>query len=342
MEATPTGYEPSLAEAAALIRASGDVWLIPHESPDGDTFGCSLALYLALTRMGKRATVFISEAPPRPYAFLAGAREAVVTDRLPESPPDLVIIPDNGQFQRAGNGFAQELTALGIGPDAPSGNRTADLINIDHHSSNTMYGDVNVIDLSAAAVGEMIYDLLTLLGAQITKDIAECIYVTLITDTGKFSYSNTTPRTLAIAGKLVELGVKTEYINERVYNVRTASQMKLFGRVFSTLVADPDAGVVYCYQTREMLAETGATMADTDGVADLLKTIGEYPVSFFFKEEGPESVKVSVRSKNEFDANGFCQKFGGGGHKAASGCRISKPLAEAIDLVIGEYRRIRS
>jgi len=329
-------YEQELAGAAEFIVHGDDFWIFPHEDPDGDAYGSTLGLLQALRSMGKGARAFIAAPVPRMYARMPGIDDLEIVNALPENLPDVIVVVDNAEFERMGDDFGKELKARGVTADKP-GNRPV-IINIDHHVSNTRFGDINVVNPDCAAAGVIIFDLLMHLGFAISLDIAIALYVALVTDTGRFSFNNTNQRALEVAGELVALGVDPAKVIEDVYYTRTSAQMKLFGKVFQTITEVPEIGTVYAWQTRKMLEETGTTPSDTEGIVDLIRTIGDYPLSLFFKEN-ERGIKVSMRSRSNFNAADFALIFGGGGHPGASGFKVNGEIEEAIESVLAELHK---
>lgn len=307
-------------------------WVICHENPDGDTLGCCLAVYGALVDGGKKAQVFTPDPIPRMYQFMPHARQFNYTERLPDELPDVVLVCDNAAFDRLGH-ISDELTRLGLGPHANGKARGTQMINIDHHIGNDNYGDLNLVDPSCGSCGELFYYIFRQLKIPITRDMAINLYAAILTDTGRFSYGNTNSGTFRIASELIRIGVDPFDVVNRVYNTRTPDQIRLMGLVLGTLKVVPQLGYFHCYVTQEMLRETNTVMTDTEGVMDLMKTVGDYEVCFFFKEEDNGTVRVSVRSNGKFNVNILARRFGGGGHPAASGFTLETDLDHAPGIV---------
>jgi phosphoesterase RecJ-like protein len=317
-------------------------WIFCHENPDGDTIGCSLAMYGVLKDMHKDVRVFSPHPIPRMYQFLPYAEQVDHSLQLPPGCPDVVMFMDNASFERVGPPLMAQLTERGIGPEAAQRNRHCTLINIDHHMSNRGYGDINLIDPSASACGEIFYYAFRQLRLPITYEVAVNIYATILTDTGRFSYGNTNYQTFQIASELIRLGVNPFEVVDRVFNTRTAGQIKLLSDILGTIAVNAELEYFSCYVTQEMLEQSGSNeLSDTEGAIDIMKTVGDYDVCFFFKEERDGRVKVSARSNGTFDVSRFAQQFGGGGHPAASGFRLDASLQAAPKLVEEAMRRAR-
>lgn len=330
-------YGSRVAEVADYIKGFGEIWILIHEDPDGDAYGSSMGLLLALKALGKNARAFSQCPVPRMYEKMESLALLERAPDLPDDMPELIIVLDNGDFDRIGEPYATGLKSRGVIPHSVA-NRPR-IVNIDHHVSNTMYGDVNLVCPECSAAGVIVHDLVNALGCEYSPEIATPIYIALITDTGRFSFSNTNRRALEVAGELVSLGVSPAKVIEDIYYTRTAGQMKLFGLIMCNLTEVPELGVLYAWQTKAMLEETGTQPSDTEGVVDLLRTIGDYPVSIFFKENA-HGIKVSLRSKSEFNAADFAVQFGGGGHHGAAGFKVEGTISEAVEAVLGKFREL--
>jgi len=319
----------TVSEIGSKLVNGRTFWIFCHESPDGDTIGCSLAMYAALREMSKDAHVFSPDLPPRMYQFLPFAAEIELASHLPAQLPDVVIFTDNASFERVGKKLSADLMARGIGPGSDSRSRRCTTINIDHHVSNERYGDINLIDPSASACGELFFHMFKALKMPITIEMAVNIYATILTDTGRFSYGNTNQQTFQVASELIAIGVNPFEVVNRVYNTRSDDQIKLLAAILETLTPVPDLNYFYCTVTQEMLRRTDTELSDTDGAVDIMKTVGGYDSCFLLKEEEDGGVKVSARSNQRMNVNLFARRFGGGGHPAASGFRMSGPLSSA-------------
>ncbi|MBN2081804.1 bifunctional oligoribonuclease/PAP phosphatase NrnA [bacterium] len=316
-------------------------WVFTHEHPDGDALGCNLATYAVLKALGKDVKVFSYDPIPRMYRFLPHVGSIVHTHTLPSRLPDVIQVNDNAAFERLGAEFAEQLTERGIGPQATKRDAVCKVLNLDHHIGNDSYGDINLIDPSCGACGELLFHAFSQLKLPITHDVAVNLYAAIMTDTGRFSYSNTDADTFYITTDLIRAGADPFDVANRVYNTRTIGQMRLFAKVMETIAIEPSLGYFFCTCTQEMLNETQTLMSDTEGITDLMKTVSDYPISFFFKEEGPNNYKVSARSNGSFDVRKLARRFGGGGHPAASGFRLHMPHAEACRALAAEMRRYR-
>jgi phosphoesterase RecJ-like protein len=288
-----------------------------HIRPDGDGLGSGLALYWILRSLGKDADVVLRDRVPPGYEVLPGA-DAVVVQPDVEQLYDAAFVIECSDVERPG------LPSL----------KDQFVVNIDHHSTTVSFGDINWIDSTAAAVGEMIYNLSKALGVEVTKEIAECLYTALLTDTGSFHFSNTTERTLKIASELVRRGVEPARISQALYYSYPFSKIKLLGLVLSTIERDESGRVAWVTMDREIMNEAGAAEEDSDGIVNHALSIDEVEAVAFFKELTPGTYRVSLRSKGKYNVARVAEQFGGGGHRNAAGCRIEGDLESVKRRVI--------
>jgi len=277
--------------------------LSSHVRPDGDAIGSQLAMAFALWQLGKEVRLVNHDAPPSPMLVFPGVPKIEVASRI-DDPGDAVIIMECGDLSRTGvEGFDQGF-----------------VINIDHHIGNSNYGALNWFDPSAAACGEMVFDLVGELGVALTREIATHVYVAILTDTGSFHYSNITPRTFDICRQCMEAGIDPPAIAGAIFDSNTLGRLKLFGAVLSQMQLDPSGRVATVYVDRKLARDCGGTYEDTEGIVNLPLTVKDIEAVAFFKEAGDDDWRVSMRSKGDVDVNAIATQFGGGGHKNASGC----------------------
>jgi phosphoesterase RecJ-like protein len=200
------------------------------------------------------------------------------------------------------------------------------VINIDHHPGNTGYGQINWFDPTAAACGEMVYEVIRLLGVPLSTEIATHIYLAILTDTGSFHYSSISPRTFEISRKCVEAGVDPVLVARNVYDSNNMGRLKLFGAVLSAMQIDQTGRIAIVYLDHEMARAAGGTYEDTEGLINLPLTVKEIQAVVFFKQNEKDEYRVSMRSKGEIDIGAVAKEFGGGGHKNAAGCTVSGPI----------------
>jgi phosphoesterase RecJ-like protein len=240
-----------------------------------------------------------------------GVAEIEVTSQV-NDPGDAVLVMECGDLNRTGIG----------GLDAGF------VVNIDHHPGNAMYGALNWFDLSAAACGEMVFELVQALEVPLTFEIATHVYVAILTDTGSFHYSSISPRTFDICRQCMEAGVSPPAVARSIFDSNNLGRLKLFGAVLSGMQLDATGRIATVWVDHRLAEQCGGTYEDTEGLINLPLTVKEIVAVVFFKENGPDDWRVSMRSKGEVDVNAIAKEFGGGGHKNASGCSAAGTLAE--------------
>jgi phosphoesterase RecJ-like protein len=302
---TPTRTDPALQQIVNAIRERQRFVVTSHARPDGDAIGSAMAMAYALGDLGKEARIVSRDPVPPQFETCPGVDRIIVTDHVAD-PGDAVIVMECG-----------ELTRPGI-----AGLDRGFVINIDHHPGNAMYGALNWFDVSAAACGEMVFELIHALGVPLTREIATHVYVAVLTDTGSFHYSNITPRTFEIARLCTEAGVDPAAIARDVYDSNRIGRLKLFRAVLNGMQLDSTERVATMAVTRQMAADCGATYEDTEGLVNFPLSAREVLAVVFFKENAAEDWRVSLRSKGSIDVNAVAKEFGGGGHKNASGCSV--------------------
>ena len=301
---TTTATESSTrAQVAEAIRRRGRFVLSSHVRPDGDAIGSQLAMAYALRHLGKEVRIVNRDPPPAPLLVFPGVADIEIADHAGD-PGDAVIVMESGALSRTG------VTGLERGF----------VINIDHHVGNSMYGALNWFDVSAAACGEMVFDLVRELGVPITLEIATHVYVAILTDTGSFHYSSISPRTFDICRQCMEAGVDPPSVARSIFDSNNLGRLKLFGAVLSRMEMDETGRLATVFVDRQLAADCGGTYEDTEGLINLPLTVKEIQAVVFFKEHRPDDWRISMRSKGDVDINAVARQFGGGGHKNASGC----------------------
>ena len=295
-------------QAAQKAIAGADRAVIScHVHPDGDALGSALALHRALANAGRQAVVSFSEpftvAPH--YRFLAGLDHLTPPDRVPSS-ADLFVCFDTGSLDR-----------LGSLVDAFRG--AARTVVIDHHASNTRFGEVNLIDPDAPASAVLCRELLRRLDLPLDREIATCLYTGLVTDTGRFQYQATTPDTHMLAAELLEAGVEQYEVAKAVFETNHIDYLRLVAVALGRIVQVPEASLVWTRVGLADLAAHGVDMEETEGLIDLVRTDGASDVAAVLKEQPGGGHKVSLRSKGATDVGQLATRFGGGGHKYAAG-----------------------
>jgi phosphoesterase RecJ-like protein len=245
---------------------------------------------------------------------------------------------------------------LGIGVDADGSDRLGaaeaailscpTVIDIDHHTGADRYGSLQLLDPTAAATGELVFDLIRELGVPLDREIAECLMMALVTDTGSFRFPSVKPRTLRIAAELMEAGAHPAPIVEQVYGQRSAGATRLFGRALERMGTGPAVGpqgaggrFVWSALSQDDFRETGAREDETDGIINELRAIRDVDLAMLLREEPDGQIRVSFRAREGVNAAALAGQFGGGGHRAASGATLPGPMSTALRRVIDAAER---
>ena len=320
---------PDLAaeQVAARIRAGRNFLITSHRNPDGDALGSGLALQRLIRQMGKAASMQVRDGFHASLYNIPGAREVAVLDTLPSDYPkgyDGVFTMECPEVDRTGY------------PVLPG-----PVVNIDHHLGNQMYGEINYLDLDAPSVGEMVLQINRRhLKLPLDAETATAMYVSLATDTGFFRYHNTTLRAFEAAEELVRAGVVPGDVSLWINESSPRGAIKLLGLCLSTLELTSDGKIATVELPRRFFAEAGAAPEDTEGIVNYGRMIDGVLVSALLKEIDGKSTRVSMRAKPGVDVQAVAAMFGGGGHKAASGCTMPFELAEAKSKLVGILRGI--
>jgi len=306
----------TFAQITEALRTHQRFVVMSHLRPDGDATGCAVALALCLKEMGKEVAVWNHDGAMEKLRFLPGSE---LIQKPPAEPLDfdVAIALDTSTQPRLG--------------DCPAAVRSAKLwINIDHHISNTGYGDLVYIDPHAPAAAQILFELIRAEGLPLTQAIAENLWAAIATDTGSFQYSNTTARTFEICAELITAGVHVGKISEHLFQTHPRRRLDLLRALLNQMRFSCDGRVASFALTLATVAELGASPEDTEGLIDTLRgTEGVLVAAFFEEMESPEGrIRVSLRSKDpRYDVCKICAQFGGGGHVLAAGARIAGDLA---------------
>jgi phosphoesterase RecJ-like protein len=254
------------------------------------------------------------------YTFLPGF-EDIQSEPPHGVDPTLVFFFDSGNLERSGNAVRSIASH-------------ATIVNVDHHPSNTRFGDINVIEPEASAVAQIVMEMLDHFSYPITPTMATNLYVALLTDTGGFRHENTTPRALDDAARLARLGADPGHIATQVYKMRPETTLKLSGLALATMRVEMDGRLAWATVTRRMLREANAQMAESEGIIDTLNSIAGLELAILFKEVNGQLTKISVRSRGAVDAAALCASFGGGGHIRAAGAEIQRSMDDTVQMVL--------
>lgn len=303
----------TLQKIVEEIQSNQSFLLTSHEGPDGDAVGSTLALASLLRKTGKDVCVHFRDPIPELYGFLPGVDTVLAT--IPDRDFDVAFVLDIGELRRAGDEFCR-FTRLGK------------IINLDHHLTCENFGDHNLIDSSAAATGVLVYRIAKELGCQFDAETALCLYVSIITDTGSFRYSNANREAFTVAGIMIESGVNAWDVAEQLYENQPRKRLELLARCLPTLEVIKGGLAASVTVTLEMYAATGADAELTDGFVNYPRSIRGVEVAIFFRQVNEFRVKVGFRSKGKVNVAVFSAAMGGGGHHNAAGCTVDGTLEE--------------
>ncbi|MDX2034136.1 MAG: bifunctional oligoribonuclease/PAP phosphatase NrnA [Blastocatellia bacterium] len=310
-----------LGQVIELIEKHDRFAITSHIRPDGDSMGSSLALCWILRGLGKDAEVIMCDDVPHAYSRLPGSDQVRVVKDI-DREYDAVFVIECSDVMRPG------LPAL----------KDQFVVNIDHHSTTALFGSLNWIDSTAAAVGEMIYNLAKAIGAKVTQEIASCVYAALLTDTGSFHFSNTTERTFKIASELVRHGAQPAKLSQAIFYSYPYAKVMLIGAVLGTLQRDDSGRIAWITMTREAMERSGATEDDSDGIINYPLTVGDVEAVAFFRELSTSTYRISLRSKNRVNVARVAEGFGGGGHANAAGFTVKADYEELSRDVIAKLK----
>jgi phosphoesterase RecJ-like protein len=314
---------PPFSGIPDALRSAERVLLLGHVRPDGDAIGSQLALAISLSALGKTTVAWNEDGCPENLLFLP---ESERIERPPEKKLDfdVVVALDTATKQRLGT----TLNSIGA---------VACWINVDHHASNPSYGDLNYIDTTAPATGQIVYELIRHADFPFSPAMADALYVAISTDTGSFRYANTTTRTFQVAGELIAAGARNGELSRLLYYNYPKRRLLLLGELLEQARFGQDGRLASLSLDLKQKAHYGVHPEDIDGLIDSIRSVDSVVAALFFEELPDNRVRVSMRSKDErMDVNRICQVWGGGGHKLAAGARIRGSLSE-VTTSVWEY-----
>jgi phosphoesterase RecJ-like protein len=328
---SPRNEKTTSADLGAVVEAirSRDRFLVTtHENPDGDALGSLLATRLALRSLGKDVVMFLAGPAPLPgeYRFLT------LGELLRELPVDAaertLIAVDCANESR-------------LGADAAVLHQSPYTVNIDHHHDNSRFGDVNLVDSEASSTSEVLRGVFGELGVELTPELAEPLYVALVTDTGRFQYANTTPKALRLAAELVEAGADVHKVFQGVYESVQFAKLKLLARALERAQVYEGGGLVVSYLLRDDFAEVGAVEPYSEGIIDFLRAVEGAHMAALIREPprgGSPARRISLRaSHDELDVSAIARASGGGGHRQAAGFSSDDSIEEITAFLRREY-----
>lgn len=316
------GIDVNFQQIRHTLEAATTIGVASHVRPDADAYGSCLAFALYLRALGKEVTVWNEEGMTEKFRYLPCSELVTLPSPEEKRDFDVFVALDNSTKERLG----RVLKSVG---------HVTTWINLDHHVSNHRYGDLNLIDDTAPATGQILYDFFKEVGAVITPDMARNLYAAISTDTGSFQYDKTSPHTFRIAAELVELGVDVPELSRQMYDSYPRRRLELLKELLNSARFTCDDRVASFSQTLSVSKKIGILPEDNEGLIDHLRAVEGVKVAVFFEELPDNKVRVSMRSKEpRYDVCKICSLFGGGGHPQASGARMSGPLKEAEEKVL--------
>ena len=321
-------------ECWEILKRANVIVLTTHIRPDGDGLASELALYKILKKLGKSKVYIINQdETPEMYKWLPDSDRIQILDGINFNDLkniDLSILLDCSNSERIGK--VNNLI-----------NQSQNIISFDHHEDSDCYRDCCYVDSNASSVGELIVDLVPNIWDMVTKDIATCLYVSILTDTGSFSYSNTSPAVLEIASRLLKTGIKPDFIYRKIYNNKSFKYLKLLGRTLDRLESAENGKIVYVIMPVQVYKEIGATEEDNEGILEVIRSMRNLELIVLLRELENGKLKGSLRSEEAINCNYLAKMFGGGGHFKASGFVIEGNINEdghkIINKIINEVKR---
>jgi phosphoesterase RecJ-like protein len=311
------------------LRSHERFFVTTHENPDGDALGSLLATRLALEQLGKDVVIYLAGETPVPAEYTFMALDDLRRGNLPADAAERVLVAvDCANESR-------------LGPDPETLFSAPLVVNIDHHHDNTRFGDLDLIVPDASSTGEVLRDLFSDLGVELTPDIAEALYTALVTDTGRFQYTNTTPKALRLAAELVEAGANIHRVFQGVYESVQFAKLKLLARALERAQVYEGGCIVVSYLLRNDFFEVGAAEPYSEGIIDYLRAVEGADMAVLIREpprsDGPTR-RVSMRSSiDELDVSAIARKSEGGGHRQAAGFSSEASIDEITDFVRREF-----
>ncbi|MFL0246941.1 DHH family phosphoesterase [Candidatus Clostridium stratigraminis] len=291
-----------------------------HASPDGDSIGSSLGLMQGLMKLNKEVYILCDDKVPEVYGYLPCIKSIINASSTIKDGTDCIIILDCGSYDR-------------ISVNLSEFPKNYYLINVDHHITNELYGDINFVNTRASAVGEIVYNILKELKVKIDENISLCLYTSIVTDTGGFKYSNTTTETHNIIGELIKTGINFSEVHRLIFENKKYERVKLYGSVINSMYLTHKDKICVMKLTSDLLNDFSNKASDTSDIISIGMEIDTVEVAILLKEMS-EGVKISLRSKSIVDVRKIAEAFGGGGHTRASGLSIDKNITEVEKIIL--------
>ena len=308
----------SLEAVVKLVKSHKSFLVTTHVNPDGDGLGAESALFLALRKLGKKVRVVNHDPLPRRFGYLAFTPHYQSGDKLPDH--EVCFVLDAGDFSRIREGVKRS--------------EFSTLVNIDHHYSNDHYGDYNLVMPEAAATGEIVYRLIKALKVKVDAGIAQGVYTSIVTDTGRFRYSNTTPGIFRLAAELEEAGADVSAVSEHIFGDISKEAMELNRLALASVKTSQGGSIGSMTLTQGDFLKSGASDDDTENLINVVRNLDTVKIAVFLKERADGQIKLSLRSKDGINVADIAGRFKGGGHAYAAGALLSGPLEKALQEVL--------
>lgn len=324
--------EKTFKKIIDFIHASQRILITSHRDPDGDSIGSQLALDGFLQNFGKPTRIINQGCLPHRYAFLDPRKKIEKFNQSAEGrdldfKPDLVFVLECPSLDRLGE--VKNIVPV-----------KSKLVNIDHHPDNERFGTINYVDLKASAVGEMIYSLLKTYDFPINSMMANQIYAAILTDTGRFRYSNTSAKCLSICAELIKLGADPKTLTNTIYFNHSLSFLKLLGTILENLEVRDTGKICSMTIDRRLLSELGVNHQEIEGIVGYSLFLSGVEIGLLFTETKEGKTKVNLRSQNDFDVSRLAKMFGGGGHKNAAGCTLNYELEKTKKVIFDQIVKL--
>src|SRR5690349_5924303 len=312
-----------LKAIAAALRQHERFLVVTHENPDGDALGSLLAATLALRQLGKDAVMYLPGPTPLPREYAFMPLEELVRERPQDAGERVLLAVDCAKEDRIGDEALLPLASL--------------VVNVDHHHDNTRFGDLDLIVADASSTGEVLRDVFAELGVELTPELAEPLYIALVTDTGRFQYANTTPKALRLAAELVEAGADIHAVFQEVYESVEFAKLKLLARALDRAEVLEGGRIVVSHLLRSDFTDAGASEPYSEGIIDYLRAVEGADLAVLIREqlsETAQTYKGSLRSSiDELDVSVIARRFGGGGHRQAAGFSTDLPRDQVVEQI---------
>lgn len=311
-----------MSNLALNLCENSSIAVISHIDADGDSIGSILGLGLALKQKYNKVKIFIHDSLPNRFTFLGGLGKLYKYEDTLDEYFDCCFVLDCGDVNR-------------LGSSKSILKKSKIIVNIDHHISNTKFGNINIIDVNASSTCEIIYSVIEDMGLFADKEIATCLYTGIVTDSGNFIYDNATSKTHLIAASLIDTNIDKQTIMYNLYQRKSINSLKFLGHSLSNMEAEYDGKLIFFLLPLSLLEEFHISYDDVESIVNYGRDIEGVDISVTLREENDGKTKLSFRSKHDdVDVSALAELFGGGGHRKAAGATLNVPLEEAKMLVI--------